>query len=164
MRMKRSYSAAQYSELVTAAREAIPDLAVTTDVIAGFPGETEADFEASAAFVARLGFARTHVFVYSPRPGTLAASMPGQVDPQVRSRRAALLRSIGRTSGERFRARFIGRTLPVLWEARHPDGLWSGLTDNYIRVYARAQENLANTIRPARILGAQRGGLQGEVT
>jgi threonylcarbamoyladenosine tRNA methylthiotransferase MtaB len=162
-RMKRSYTAAHYAALVAAARDAIPDLAVTTDVIAGFPGETEVDFEESAALVARLDLARTHVFVYSPRPGTLAADMPDQVDPQVRRRRAALLRSIGRASSERFRQRFIGRTMPVLWETRRPNGTWSGLTDNYVRVYAHTKEDLANTIRLARMLDLDRGGLRGDV-
>ena len=162
-RMNRSYTAAQYVDLVAAAREAIPDLAVTTDVIAGFPGETEADFAESAALVARIGFARTHVFVYSPRPGTLAADMPEQVDPQVRSRRAALLRAIGRESGRRFRRRFVGRTMPVLWETCRSDGRWSGLTDNYVRVYAHAAEDLTNTVRQTRMLGLERGGLWGEL-
>jgi len=160
-RMNRSYTGAQYADLVAEAREAIPDLAVTTDVIAGFPGETETDFEESAALIARIGFARTHVFVYSPRPGTQAADMPDQTEPQVRSKRAAHLRSIGRASGQRFRRRFVGRTMPVLWEMRRADGQWSGLTDNYLRVYAHSEEDLANTIRPARALGLERGGLRG---
>jgi threonylcarbamoyladenosine tRNA methylthiotransferase MtaB len=163
-RMNRSYTAAQYTDLVAAARATIPDLAVTTDVIAGFPGETEADFEESAALTARLCFARTHVFVYSPRPGTRAADMPEQINPQVRSRRAALLRSIGRASGEGFRRRFVGRTMPVLWETWRPDSGWSGLTDNYIRVYAHAGVDLANTVRQARMLGLETDGLRGEVT
>lgn len=163
-RMNRSYAAAQYADLVAAARDAIPDLAVTTDVIAGFPGETEADFEESAALVARLGFARTHVFVYSPRPGTPAAGMPDQVDPHVRSRRAALMRAIGRASSERFRRCFVGRTMPVLWETRRSDGVWSGLTGNYIRVYAHTDEDLANLLCPAQMLYLDRGGLSGKVT
>jgi threonylcarbamoyladenosine tRNA methylthiotransferase MtaB len=106
-RMNRSYTCAQYADLVAAAREAIPDLAVTTDVIAGFPGETEADFEESAALIAGIGFARMHVFVYSPRPGTQAAIMPDQIEPQVRRKRAAHLRSIGRASGQSRRRTMV---------------------------------------------------------
>jgi len=160
-RMNRNYTAAQYAALVTEAREAIPDLALTTDVIAGFPGETEADFEESAAFVESMGFARTHVFVYSPRPGTPAAELPDQVDPQVRKARAARLRSIGRASSRQSRMRFVGRTMPVLWETRRPDGRWSGLTDNYMRVYVDSEADLANTTCSARLLGLEKGGLRG---
>jgi threonylcarbamoyladenosine tRNA methylthiotransferase MtaB len=160
-RMNRNYTAAQYAALVAEAREAIPDLAVTTDVIAGFPGETEADFGESAALVERTGFARTHVFVYSPRPGTPAADMPDQVDPQVRKARAARLRAIGGASSQQFRLRFVGRTMPVLWETRRPDGRWSGLTDNYMRVYVDSELDLANTIREVHLLGLKRGGLCG---
>jgi len=160
-RMNRNYTTAQYAALVAEAREAIPDLALTTDVIAGFPGETEADFEQSAAFVESMGLARTHVFVYSPRPGTPAAGMPDQVDPQVRKARAARLRSIGRASSRQSRMRFVGRTMPVLWETRRPDGRWSGLTDNYMRVYVDSEADLANTTCSARLLGLEKGGLRG---
>jgi threonylcarbamoyladenosine tRNA methylthiotransferase MtaB len=160
-RMNRSYTTAHYASLVAEARAAIPDLAVTTDLIAGFPGETEADFEEGATFVASIGLARAHVFVYSPRPGTTAADMPGQIDPQVRRARAAELRSIGRASSRQFRLCFVGRTMPVLWETRRQDGRWSGLTDNYLRVYVDSDADVANTIRPAHLLGLENGGLRG---
>ena len=160
-RMNRNYSTAQYADLVARARDAIPDLAVTTDVIAGFPGETERDHAASAAFIARMGFARTHVFAYSERPGTPAATMPDQVNPQIRRQRARALREIAQSSGETFRQAFVGRTVPVLWEARLAAGGWSGLTDNYIRVHADYAGDLRNVLRPTVLSALEPGGIRG---
>ena len=95
----------------------------------------------------------------SPRPGTPAAEMPDQVGPQVAQARAAALRAIGRRSGEAFRRQFIGRSLPVLWETRAPDGRWSGLTDNYVRVRAACDEDLAGVVRAATMRTMERDGL-----
>jgi threonylcarbamoyladenosine tRNA methylthiotransferase MtaB len=160
-RMNRNYTAAQYADLVARARLAIPDLAVTTDVIAGFPGETEREYAASAAFIAQMSFARIHVFAYSERPGTPAAAMPDQVHPQVRRQRARALREIAQRSGEAFRRAFVGRTVPVLWEARLADGSWSGLTDNYIRVSADHAGDLRNALRPTVLSALEPGGIRG---
>jgi threonylcarbamoyladenosine tRNA methylthiotransferase MtaB len=160
-RMRRNYTTAQYADLVARARDAIPDLAVTTDVIAGFPGETERDHATSAAFIARMGFARAHVFAYSERPGTPAATMPDQVNPQIRRQRARALREIAQSSGETFRQAFVGRTMPVLWEARLAAGGWSGLTGNYIRVFADDTGDLRNVLRPTVLSGLEHGGMRG---
>jgi threonylcarbamoyladenosine tRNA methylthiotransferase MtaB len=162
-RMNRRYTSAQFAELVARARAAIPDLAVTTDVIAGFPGETDQEFAASAAFVEQMQFARIHVFPYSERPGTPAAAMPDQVDFQVRRQRARLAREIGQRSGRAFRQRFLGRTLAVLWERRLDNGRWSGLADNYIRVYAQAERDLANVLCDARLSRLDSNGVYGEI-
>ena len=136
-RMNRRYTTAEFAALVATARAAIPDLAVTTDVIVGFPGETDAEFDASLAFVRELGFARVHVFPYSLRAGTPAARMPGQVPAPVKAERAKAMRAAAAASARAFRQQFVGRTMPVLWETSRPgaDGpVWSGLTDNYLRV------------------------------
>jgi threonylcarbamoyladenosine tRNA methylthiotransferase MtaB len=162
-RMNRRYTTTQYAGLVAQAREAIPDLAMTTDVIAGFPGETEVEHATSAAFIEEMAFARAHVFAYSERPGTQAAEMPDQVDPQVRQERAWEIREIARRSGEAFRGRFVGRTLPVLWETRGADERWSGLTDNYMRVLAESKEDLANALRDTYLTGLEPGVLRGTV-
>jgi threonylcarbamoyladenosine tRNA methylthiotransferase MtaB len=165
-RMARRYTIAEFADLVSAAKDAIPDLAVTTDVIVGFPGETGREFEESLSFVRGAGFARVHVFPYSLRAGTAAASMPGQVSPRVKSDRASQMRTVAAESGLAFRRRFIGRTMEVLWESwRGEQGArrWSGLTDNYLRVYVAASEDLANTRTPTRIVGEARGGLQGDI-
>jgi threonylcarbamoyladenosine tRNA methylthiotransferase MtaB len=163
-RMNRHYTAAQFAALMTQARRAMPGLAVTTDIIVGFPGETEDEFETSVAYVEQMAFARAHVFPYSERPGTPAATMPDQVELQLRRRRAKRMREVAGRGSEMFRRQFLGRTLLVLWETRLADGWWSGLTDNYIRVYAKSEEDLANALRPTRLTGLQANGLRGKVT
>jgi len=162
-RMNRRYTTAQFAALVAQARAAIPDLAVTTDLIVGLPGESEAEFAQSLAFVEQIGFARAHVFAFSSRPGTPAATMPAQVDPAVRHERALQMAEVARRSSEAFRRQFIGRRMPVLWETRRADGFWSGLTDNYIRVFVPSEHLLTNSFRPARLLGLDGGGMRGEL-
>jgi threonylcarbamoyladenosine tRNA methylthiotransferase MtaB len=162
-RMGRRITTAEFARLVEAARAAIPDLAVTTDVIAGFPGEDRGAFRASCDFVAEMEFARLHVFPYSPRPGTAAARSSDQVPREVRDARARAMRELGAEQASRFRQRFVGREMAVLWEQRRRDGLWSGVTDNYVRVVARATGDLHNHLTGTRLLGAQNGRLVGEV-
>jgi threonylcarbamoyladenosine tRNA methylthiotransferase MtaB len=168
-RMRRRYTADEYAAWVAEAREAIPGLALTTDVVAGFPGETPEDHAASAAFVERMRFARVHVFAYSARPGTLAAEMPDQVELEVRRQRAADIREIARQSREAFHRQFLGRTLDVLWEMGRSEARsgarrrWPGLTDNYIRVYTDSERNLANTLCPTRLVALEKGGVRGEI-
>ena len=162
-RMNRNYTTAQFADLIARAREAIPGLAVTTDLIAGFPGETEAEFEESATFVERIEFARAHVFSYSARPGTPAATMPDQIPPPIRTARAQRLKAIARQSSVAFRQQFVGQVLSVLWERRRVEERWSGLTDNYIRVRVQSGEDLARTCRRARLVGLEEGGMSGEL-
>lgn len=162
-RMNRHYTTDQYAELAAQARASIPDLALTTDVIAGFPGESEQAFVESASFIERMAFARTHIFVYSARPGTPAAEMPDQVLPAQRRRRALALREIAQRSAEDFCRRFLGRTMSVLWEVQQRNGRWSGLTDNYIRVYVDSDRDLANTVRDAVLDELDAGGVRGRL-
>ncbi len=162
-RMGRRITAREYARLVTAAYAAVPDLAITTDVIVGFPGEDESAFRTSYDFVAALGFARLHVFPYSARPGTPAASMPDQVERRIMASRAEEMRALGVSLAWQFRQRFTGREMEVLWEHQEPPGLWSGLTDNYLRVLARSDRDLRNLITPVRLTGMQDGYLRGEV-
>jgi threonylcarbamoyladenosine tRNA methylthiotransferase MtaB len=165
-RMARRYTTAEFDAWVAAARAAIPDLAVTTDLIVGFPGETDDEFAKSLAFVQYTSFSRAHVFPYSLRTGTPAARMPGQVPAQVKAQRARALRAVASASQRAFSQSFVGRTLGVLWEShRERDGgiVWSGLTDNYLRVYTRSSANLANTLVPTRLVALTGNDLQGEV-
>jgi threonylcarbamoyladenosine tRNA methylthiotransferase MtaB len=161
-RMNRRYTASEYSDLLAAARRTIPDLAVTTDVIVGFPGETEADFEASAAFVDAMAFARLHVFPFSARQGTAAAGMPAQVPATVKKERAARMAAIGQRCGMAFRSRFLAQTMDVLWESQS-SGQWDGLTDNYIRVWVASALSLANRILPAELTTVTQRGMRGEL-
>ncbi|MBI4927722.1 MAG: MiaB/RimO family radical SAM methylthiotransferase, partial [Anaerolineae bacterium] len=149
-RMARKTTPEAFAALVAAARLAIPDVAITTDVIAGFPGEDEAEFTESLEFVRRMQFAAGHVFTYSARPATAAARMKPQVPHPLRKARNARMRQVLAQAAEAYRAQFVGEELPVLWEcatALGPQG-WemSGLTDNYLRVSANAPEMLWNRI------------------
>ncbi len=160
-RMGRLYRTADYRRAVALIREAVPDVAITTDVIAGFPGETEAEFEESYGFCRQMGFARIHVFPYSPRPGTEAAVMPGQVAEGVKRERVRKLLALAGESARSFQQRFLGRTMPVLWEQKS-GGVWSGYTVNYIRVYTKSNDDLANQLRPVKLENIYRDGVWGK--
>jgi len=154
-RMARKTTPQAFAHLIGAARSVAPDMAITTDVITGFPGETEAEFQETVDFVRTLQFAGGHVFTYSARPGTAAARMPDQVPHVLRKERNARLHQVFVEAAGVYRAGFIGRVLPVLWESAAslgPDG-WemSGLTSNYLRVNAIADQGLWNHITPVRL-------------
>lgn len=163
-RMGRHYTTATFAQIVAAAREAIPGVAVTTDLIVGFPGESEEEFAASYEFVARIDFARLHVFPYSMQPGTPAAAMPGQIPHTVKKARARQMIALGQQMAARFQRAFVDQTLEVLWEhGRNTTRkcTWSGLTDNYIRVTAVSEDDLTNTLLPARLIAVTPGGMRG---
>jgi threonylcarbamoyladenosine tRNA methylthiotransferase MtaB len=166
-RMARKTTPESFAELVAAARAIVPDMAITTDVIVGFPGENEAEFAESIDFVRQIGFAGGHVFTYSARQGTAAAGMPDQVPHVVRKERSAVMRQLLAESAGRYQDRFLGQVLPVLWESATgygPDG-WhlSGLTDNYLRVSTRAPHQCWNRITPVRLMSIQGEVLQGQL-
>ena len=161
-RMRRPYTAAQYGELVARLREVVPGLAVTTDVIVGFPGESEEEFEQSLAFVERTAFAKIHAFPYSVRPGTPAADMDGQVPHEVKRERMERLLALAAELERRFASQQVGEELPVLFEERR-DGLWWGTADNYARVGVLSGEALGNTLRRVRVAALTPAGLRGEV-
>jgi threonylcarbamoyladenosine tRNA methylthiotransferase MtaB len=163
-RMGRPITTERFAHLVEAARAAVPDVAVTTDVLVGFPGEDDDAFRQSYQFVERIAFAKLHVFPYSPRPGTPAANLTHQVPRQVRVERARRLRQLGALQRRRFRRRFLGRELEVLWERQLRDGRWMGWTDNYIRVVAPAAGDLSGRTARARLLALEKDHLEGELT
>jgi len=158
-RMGRPYSVADYRAAVGAVRETVPDVAITTDVVVGFPGETDEDFEESYRFCRMMGFAGIHVFSYSDRPGTAAAGMPGKLSPREKGGRSKKMLELATESGGCFRQQFIGRSMMVLWERETERGVWVGLTENYIRVFGRSCQPLMNTLTPARLLGWRNGHL-----
>ena len=161
-RMKRRYTLADYGRAVTLIRKAVPDAAITTDVIAGFPGETEAEFEESYDSYRQTGFARIHVFPYSRRPGTEAAEMPGQVSDRVKRGRVQQMLALAEESASSFRQCFLGKTMPVLWEKKS-GGVWSGYTGNYIKVYARSRRDLANQLMPVKLESIYKDGVWGNI-
>lgn len=154
-RMLRRTTQASFAALVAAARERVPEMCITTDVIVGFPGETDAEFEESAAFIDAMNFAGLHVFSYSKRPGTAAARMKGHVDEAVKKARAAQLIARSKALEAEYARRFLGDTRPVLWEqvaGASEDGFLNvGYTDNYVRVRFVHPRPLTNLILPARI-------------
>lgn len=166
-RMLRKTTPDSFRALVAAARQVIPDVAITTDIITGFPGETDDEFAETLDFVCEIGFAGGHVFTYSARPGTPAARMKNHVPHDIRKRRNAVLRNAFAEMGEHYRMGFIGQTLPVLWEAaseRTEDG-WrmEGLTGNYIRVSATAPEPRWNRMDTVYLTGLNSEGMMGEI-
>lgn len=149
-RMARKTTPQSFRELVAAARTAMPEVAITTDVIAGFPGETETEFAETLDFVREMEFAGGHVFSYSPRAGTGAAKMKGQTRSEVRKRRNAILRAAFEESSRAYRQKFVGQRMSVLWESVSELDEWGwqmeGWTKNYLRVRAKASSPRWNEV------------------
>jgi threonylcarbamoyladenosine tRNA methylthiotransferase MtaB len=166
-RMARRTTCESFAVLVAEARARIPRLAVTTDLIVGFPGETDSDFDESLDFVEQMAFARLHVFPYSRRPGTAAARMADQVPADVRKARKAKLLALSDRLWESFQMQHVGQVHEVLWESARgatPEGfVWSGLTGNYLRVVMTTPDDLANTITQARLTGLGNEGIAAEI-
>ena len=157
-RMNRCYTSAGYRAAVDLIRSVVPGVAITTDIIVGFPGETDDEYRETVELCRETGFARLHVFPYSQRPGTAAADMPGQVPDTVRRLRNQYLGVIARESAESYHRGFTGITVDVLWE-QQSRGAWSGHTGNYITVYTRSDEDLSNTITSVRLMKLYRDGM-----
>ena len=166
-RMARKTTPDSFFALLEAARSAIPEVAITTDIITGFPGEDEREFAESLAFVRSMQFAGGHVFTYSSRPGTAAARMPDQVPMLLRKQRNAQIRAEFSKAASVYQERFVGKRMQVLWESAQEGqlGSWdvSGLTSNYIRVTARATQPLRNQISQVRLLSLERRGMSGVI-
>ena len=166
-RMARKTTPASFRDLVAAARQIIPDAAITTDVIAGFPGETGQEFAESLDFIREMDFAGGHAFTYSPRPGTGAARLDGQVRHEVRKERNAILRSVFEEGAKAYRQRFVGEETSVLWESvTQLDGQgWQmeGLTGNYLRVRAVALEPRWNHLDRVKLTRQTEDGLVGKI-
>lgn len=135
-RMRRPYSVSGFERLCAEIRNAQPQTAITTDVIVGFPGESDADFEESLATVERIGFAKTHVFPYSRRQGTGADALDQHVEPQVKSQRMQRMLAAAETTERAFQRRHLGRRVEVLWEGGDEEAV-SGTTGNYLRILGR---------------------------
>jgi len=147
-RMNRKYTTEEYKRVVGKLREAFTDVAITTDLIVGFPGETEEEFLMTFDFVKEISFSAMHVFKYSPREGTPASKHKNQIKPQIKDARSKLIAELAKKNEEKFKKSFLGRSLKVLYE--QPVGenksLYEGLTDNYIRVVAESQKDIKGKI------------------
>jgi threonylcarbamoyladenosine tRNA methylthiotransferase MtaB len=132
-RMARRYNSARYCDIVTTAKRLVPGMAISTDIITGFPGESDEDFEQTYQMAKKLEFAKTHVFRFSPRQGTAAARMRGQIKDEVKKARSQRLLDLNEEHSRLFRQQFLGETVEVLIE-QYKHGYWEGLTDNYLRI------------------------------
>ncbi len=165
-RMARRYNSARYAQIVTTAKQRVPGIAISTDIITGFPGESDDDFEQTYQLASELQFAKAHVFRFSPRQGTAAARMKGQIRDEIKKARSERLLILNEQDMRRFREQFAGETLAVLIEGvKH--GRWEGLTDNYLRVEFEglpgpAERDWQNTLVKARLLQAVDDGVLGE--
>ncbi len=155
-KMNRRYTPDMYYEILCKLRAKIPDVAITTDVITGFPYETEEEFLKSCAFVEKCDFASVHVFPYSERRGTPAASFPCSVPKNVRAERAKKMANIAEKSKLSFMKEFVGKKMHVLIEQKNHDGYFEGFTDNYIKT------RVSGSVMPGRIYEVLISGINDE--
>ena len=160
-RMNRHYTTAEYADLCQRLRNHFPNCAITTDVMVGFPGETEEEFEQSCAFVESISFARVHVFAYSRRKGTNADRMPHQVDNAEKARRSKKMQTICNRSAEEYAAQYVGKSVTVLLETPYPDNVIDGHTDTYQTVMVKTTKS-EGTLIPVQITSCKGDMLYGE--
>jgi threonylcarbamoyladenosine tRNA methylthiotransferase MtaB len=163
-RMRRRYDVAAYERLIGKVMARLPECGLGSDMLVGFPGETEAHFEHTLRVVERLPFAYLHVFSYSARPGTPAARYPDQVPPAAVKERSRRLRELGRAKKNSFAARFLGREMTILLEGKRDKErqALSGLTHNYIRVRVEAPEVCVNQLVPVRLVAVAEDEVLGQ--
>ncbi len=163
-RMARAINPAKYALLLESIRFAVPEIALTTDILVGFPGETETEFKESYDFIRQMDFSGGHVFSYSAREGTPAADYPDQIPHSLRKKRSAEIRELLNDSAETYRRSFLGSELAVLWEQRDDKTQKAiGLTDNYLRVEAHASREVWNTFSRTKIIEVVQDGVLGEI-
>ncbi len=170
-RMGRRCSTASFAQLVESARRRIPDLTITTDIIVGFPGETDSEFAQGLHFIAHMQFADAHVFPFSARAGTRAATLPHQVSKAVKKARLRQVQTVVAATGREIRTGFLNSVRPVLWEGKGQvlaaaEGcLWNGYTDNYLKVetVTASPVSLTNRISQVRLKALAGQVLDGEV-
>lgn len=160
-RMNRRYDTARFYESVELLRRYFPGVAITTDLITGFPGETEEEFTQTLAFIRRCDFTQIHVFPYSIRPGTKAAEMP-QIEKAVKEERAARASAVAEELQAHYLQTCVGETFPVLFEQKDGEGRFTGHAPNYMEV-AAVGENLHNCLKNVRITGVEGRVLRGEI-
>jgi threonylcarbamoyladenosine tRNA methylthiotransferase MtaB len=163
-RMRRHYDVASYEQLIAKVMARMPECGLGSDMLVGFPGETEAHFERTYRVVERLPFSYLHVFSYSARPGTPATKYPDQVQPAAKKERSHRLRQLGQLKRRAFAGRFLGRTVDILLEGKRDRGRQrlSGLTENYLRVLVDAPPAFVNRLVPVRLIAVAEDGVVGE--
>ena len=160
-RMNRHYTTAEYADLCRRLRHHFPDCALTTDVMVGFPGETQEEFEQSLHFVESIRFSRVHVFAYSRRPGTRADKFPDQVSNDEKTSRSKRMIAACQDTAHAYASQYVGKTVTVLLETLYPDGTVDGHTDTYIQVVTKTDKPSGNLV-PVRIAECKGDVLYGE--
>lgn len=162
--MHRPYTTAKFKTLLADIKNRVPDIAITTDVIVGFPGETEADFETTCKFAESCGFSKMHIFPFSARKGTPAEKFAGAVTEAVKKERADILGRIDETMHKTFLQAMVGQTAKVLFEQPAGEDYFEGLTGNYQRVFVKSGgRNLGGEILPVKITAFDGEKLLGEI-
>lgn len=149
-RMNRKYTTKEFMEGTERLKKAFPEVSLTTDIIVGFPGETDEEFAKTKEFLRKIDFYRMHIFKYSKRKGTKAASMPNQVAPEKQEERSKILRDLSRENEKKHQEKYLQKELEVLWEEKEEE-YWKGHTKNYILVKMKSDENLTNQITKTKI-------------
>lgn len=160
--MNRKYDTEKYRQAAATLRKYMPEVALTTDIIVGFPGETEEDFKESYAFAKEIGFAKIHVFPYSPKRGTPAAARKDQLLNAVKAERSHTLIELSDKMADDFHKNYVGREVEVLYERAIGDGIYEGHTTNYIKVQGTSDKDLTNMICKTKITKAENEELFGE--
>jgi len=148
--MHRRHTAAQFAELIRRATAEVPEICLGTDILTGFPGETEALFDETCELLDSLPLAYFHVFSYSERSHARSRLLPGKVSEEVKAERSARLRRLSLAKRHAYFRRFLGTRQLVLFE-EEKKGVWSGMTDTFIRVRVRSTDNLHNQLHPVRL-------------
>ena len=161
-RMNRRYTASEYMDIVNGLRNAFPDVAITTDIMVGFPGETDEEFNKTAEFVKAADFADAHVFMYSPRRGTPAAKRTDQIVPEIKEARSKRIIEITDKSHNDFLEKYVGTTAEVLFEQLTADGYWEGKTANYITVKLKSDANLKGVYKTVMLCEIKNGKIIAE--
>lgn len=162
-RMNRKYTTDEYRNAVKRLRSAFDNPAITTDIITGFPGETDDDFNESFEFMKEISFSEVHVFPYSPRKGTRAAAMDGQVEKRLREKRAASMIAAGKELHRQYMESMVGGCYPVLFERRDKNGMYEGHMTNYVKVCVPSDRDISGQIISVQILTCNDSGLQGVI-
>ena len=161
--MNRKYDTEKYRQAVNTLRNYMPDVAITTDIIVGFPGESEEDFKQSYEFAQEMKFSKIHVFPYSPKKGTPAAQMKEQISNEIKSERVKILMSLSDKMSKDFIEGFIGKDVEVLFERKCEDGQYEGHTSNYIKVFADSKVDIINNIKLVKLKNSDNENAYGTV-
>lgn len=161
--MRRPYDSEAFRDMMRSIRQRVPDIAITTDLMVGFPDETEEDFKESLVFCNDIAFANMHIFKYSMRGGTPAAAMTGQIDPQIKERRAKQMADVAQKNKHEYEQRFVGKTLRILVEEQNKEGLWTGHSSNYLLVAFPGEGIQSGDFVDVKLTEAGKNHLLGEI-